>query len=404
MSKNKKRKYKLRDNASSQTGKTTSFLCSQQAYDMLVINGYTKLDEIPAIVSGCRKIAELIGSMTIHLMANTKDGDQRIENELSRQFDIHPSKRMNRSQWMEMIVMNMLLYGSGNAIVRPITKNGYIDDLQIVPTGRFSINQDVTGYDYTISIDGVTYNPDDILHFVYNPDKQFPWKGKGITSSLKEVADCLKQAQTTEHAYMKSNWRPSLIIKADGMVDTFATKEGRKKLLSEFVEMDDIGSPWVIPADQIDVKEVRPLSLSDIALNDSVELDTKKVASLLGVPPFVLGVGTYNQKEWNNFVQQKIRPLAISIQQEMTRKLIYKKEWYLRFNFLSLLDYDISTVASVYTQLQDRGDVNGNEVRDKIGLSPVDGLNEYKVLENYIPVDMTGMQKKLVQSKGAEDD
>ena len=69
-----------------------------------------------------------------------------------------------------------------------------------------------------------------------------------------------------------------------------------------------------------------------------------------------------------------------------------------------MLDYDISTVASVYTQLQDRGDVNGNEVRDKIGLSPVDGLNEYKVLENYIPVDMTGMQKKLVQSKGAEDD
>ena len=128
MSKNKKRKYKLRD--TSQAGKTSSFLCSQQAYDMLVINGYTKLDEIPAIVSGCRKIAELIGSMTIHLMANTKDGDQRIENELSRQFDIHPSKRMNRSQWMEMIVMNMLLYGSGNAIVRPITKNGYIDDLQ----------------------------------------------------------------------------------------------------------------------------------------------------------------------------------------------------------------------------------------------------------------------------------
>ena len=44
MSKNKKRKYKLRD--TSQAGKTSSFLCSQQAYDMLVINGYTKLDEI----------------------------------------------------------------------------------------------------------------------------------------------------------------------------------------------------------------------------------------------------------------------------------------------------------------------------------------------------------------------
>jgi hypothetical protein len=47
--------------------------------------------------------------------------------------------------------------------------------------------------------------------------------------------------------------------------------------------------------------------------------------------------------------------------------------------------------------LQDRGDVTGNEVRDKLYMPPLEGLDELRVLENYIPADMTGNQKKLIQ-------
>lgn len=386
-----------RDNSSASRQDKVVKLVNIADWDDLCCTGYTRLDQIPAIVAGYRKIAELIGSLTIHLMENTDKGDTRIQNELSRKIDIDPCKYMTRSQFIEYVLMDMFLYGKGNSIVKVKTSRGYLSNLQPIPSSRVDLISDVTGYDYKVSIDGKLYNPNDVLHFVYNPDKEYPWKGMGVTTTLKDLADCLRQAQNTEKGFMQSKWKPSLIVKVDGMIDEFSSKKGRKKIINEYIDTSEAGEPWVIPAEQLDVKEVRPLSLSDIALNDNVQLDTKKVAALLGVPPFVLGVGEYNQKEWNNFVQTKIRPIVIGLEQELTRKLILNPKWHIKFNFLSLLDYDINTIADVYTTLQDRGDVSGNEVRDRLGLSPVDGLDEYKILENYIPIDMSGNQKKLVQ-------
>ena len=49
--------------------------------------------------------------------------------------------------------------------------------------------------------------------------------------------------------------------------------------------------------------------------------------------------------------------------------------------------------------MADRGYLNGDEVREDAFLEPA-GLTEFKVLENYIPIDMIGQQKKLVPDSG----
>lgn len=365
-----------------------------QEEEGLCVQGYTSLDKNPEIMTACRSIAELIGTITIHLMMNTPDGDVRIENELSRMIDITPMPYMTRKAWMESIVMNMLLYGRGNAVVLPHTRAGYLRKLEPIAADRVSFVP--IGYsDYQVWIDGKAFQPDDVLHFTYNPDKLYLWKGQGINVSLKDIADNLKQAEATKKGFLQSKWKPSIIVKVDAMNDSFNSPEKRKKMLQEYVQTEGAGEPWVIPGEQIDVKEIRPLTLADLAISDTVEIDKKTVAAVIGVPPFLVGVGDYDQEAWNNFVRTKVRAIVTEIAQEMTRKLIISPDWYLRFNELSLLDWDLQTIANVYGELRKQGIVDGNEVRDRIGMGPREGLNELVMLENYIPADRLGDQNKL---------
>lgn len=363
--------------------------------------GYTSLADNPEIFTACRTIAQLISSMTIQLMSNTKDGDVRIKNELSRKIDIYPNIYQTRRTWMESIVMNMLLYGKGNAVVFPHTDGGMLGDLEVISTSRLNYIKDGRGY--YITIDGVRYDPENLLHFVDNPDQNYGWKGKGTTVLLRDVANNLKQASATKKGFMESKWKPSVIISVDAMVDEFADPKNREKILNEYIASQEAGKPWIIPSDQFKVETIKPLSLNDLAIHDSVKIDKRSVASIIGVPAFILGEGDYNQDAWNSFIQNKVRPIAQEIEEELTRKLIINPDWYLKFNTLSLMDWDIKTISDVFGGLSDRGIVDGNEVRDKLGMEPREGLSELRVLENYIPLDMSGNQKKLIQNGGNDE-
>ena len=395
----KRRRYdpkpRKRDSADIEAEKSCAAFVLANLFDDYCCAGYTRLSDNPEIQTACLRIAELIGSMTIYLMGNTDQGDVRIVNELSRKIDIEPCDSMTRSHWMTANVMNMLLYGKGNGICVPHTYEGILQNLEPISAGRVSFRPEGNSYrEYKVLIDGVARDPANLMHFVYNPDPTYLWKGRGVTVTLKDIANNLKQAQATENAFMSSEWKPSIIVKVDALSEEFASPEGRQKLLDSYVKPSSEGEPWLIPAEQFQVEQVRPLTLADLAIKDTVELDKKTVAAVIGVPAFLLGVGSFNREEWNNFVQTKVRAIAINISQEMTRCLILNPKWYIHLNYWSLMDYDLKATSDILLAGADRGFVCGDEWRDRMHLPPA-GLKEYNVLENYIPIDKTGDQGKL---------
>ena len=61
----------------------------------------------------------------------------------------------------------------------------------------------------------------------------------------------------------------------------------------------------------------------------------------------------------------------------------------------SLYNYSLDETINAGSAMVDRMAMTRNEWRDWIGLSPREEMSELLALENYIPVDRLGDQKKL---------
>lgn len=395
MSRKRRSRPQARDEPRGQKRGAAAWLCSSEAYDTLTCQGYVSLANNPEIAAGVDTIARLVGSMTIHLMECRDGGAVRIQNELSRKIDINPNQYMTRAAFIHWIVRTMYLEGNGNAVVWPKTRRGIIQDLNPVAPSFVSFIPD--GWGYRVVIDGQEYRPDKVLHFALNPDSLYPWLGTGYRVSLADVANNLKQAAATQKGFMASKWKPSLIVKVDALTDEFSSPEGRQRLLEQYAMSGQAGEPWMIPAEQFSVEQVKPLTLSDLALDAMVTLDKRTVAAVLGIPAFVLGVGEFDRDAWNNFINTTIMPLARGIEQELTKKLLLSQEWFFRFNNWSLFSYSITELVSAGAEMVDRMALRRNEWRGWLNLPPDPEMDELLALENYLPADRLGDQGKLVQ-------
>jgi HK97 family phage portal protein len=385
-----KRKKQIRS-----TSPIALWLQGEEAQNILLPSGYLPITKNEEVKKCIHKIADLVSSMTIMLMENSQDGDIRLKNELSKKIDVYPNHYMIRKNFIYKVVSDMLTHG--NSVVKPTLEGTLLDNLTIWDMNGVIFNGDQESYEIKYKLQ--TFEPSEVLHFVLIPDDILYFKGQGFIPIVKDTIANLVQANTTKTGFLQSKWRPSLIIKVESDAEGMQIQEERQKILNSYVGDTENGEPWIVPASEIDVKEIRPLSLQDLAIQESITLDKKAVASAFGIPPFMVGVGNFNKDEYNNFINAVIMPIAKSIEQEMTKKLVYSPDWYFKFNFKSLMQYDLGELTTHVKEMVAGGMLNRNEGRNAFDYSPVDGLNEYVVLENYIPVAEVGNQKKL---KGGE--
>lgn len=398
MSKKKRHSHAPPKNVRSSESDLQSWLIGMS--DSLSVSGYRRFYDCPEIAAGIDVIADLVSSMTIRLMENTLDGDVRVRDNLAKKIDVAPYSLGTRATWIKWIVRYMLGPGDGNSFVLPIVNpDGSFSDFPPMPGAGYHAD----GGSYKVTWRGKVFEPDEVLHFVDAPDYDEPWHGTGPRVALKDVTKNLKQAAATRNAYMSDKWRPPLIVKVEGDSDEYSNKQARHTFAKEYLETQEQGEPWIIPADLLDVVTVKPMSIADLAINEAVQIDKRTAASILQIPPFLLGVGDFNEKAYNNFIRTRIMQIATIIQQELTKKILISPTRYFKLNPRSLYAYSFNELGALGRDMAAQGLMEGNEVRDWIDLDPKPGLNKLVMLENYIPADKIGDQKKLQKNKEDDD-
>lgn len=369
-------------------------IVTQTDWDLLFAGGYVPLYSCPEVAMCVDAIADLVSNMTLRLMRNTDTGDVRIVNGLSRAIDIMPNAYQNRKAFVYNIVSTLLTVGNGNCVVVPrFDADGNL--LSLMPARPSSVMfDDLLDGGYKIRVGQTVYSPDEILHFAINPDPERPWVGRGRSVSLSSIVDCINQANATKTALQKSP-APSIVMKVDGLTEDLSTRDGRQKMIDRFVDSNDRGVPWIIPAETMELQQIKPLTVSDLAIKENLELDIKRIAGIYRVPAFMVGVGDFNRDEYDNFITTTVMSIAQVIEQELTRKLLYSPDYHITFNPRSLHSYSITELVSAGKELVDRMAMRRNEWRDWLGLSPDEDMEDLLALENYIPADRLGDQKKL---------
>lgn len=364
-------------------------------------SGYQPLSRNEEILRCVYKIADLVSNMTIMLMQNSDNGDIRIKNALSRKIDIDPSKIMTtRKNFIFKVVTDMCLYG--NSVVYPRTKKDLIDDLELWNADSCIFRKKYELDEYVVIYKGQSFESDEVLHFVLNPAPDEPYKGLGIAPLLLNTIGDLVQENTTKKAFLKSKWKPSLVIAINSDIEELRDKELREQILGSYTDTTNAGEPWLIPAGELKIDTIKPLTLNDLAISESIKLDRQAVAAAFSMPAYMVGIGEFDKEEYNNFISTTIMSFAMIIQQTLTKGLLYSPDLYFKLSPKSLMQYSLSEKANFVTEMVHSGMLNKNEGRCEFDYSPADdpAMNEYQVLENYIPVSRIGDQKKL---KGGDE-
>ena len=361
---------------------------------VLASQGYHYLMDAPEVAAAIWIIADLISTRPIHLMENRKNGDVRIHDQLARKIDIEPWKLGTRQTWMHWIVEEMLT--EGESVVIPQTIGMMINDLIPAP-GAYVWRPDSSAT-YFARYAGHDFDAGNILHFRLRPDPSNPWKGIGVQVQVQQVVNSIIQTAVTKTAYMSSEYKPPIVIAVDTDTD-LSDKKKRSAFLKRIWTRENPDEPLIIPSSMMKVEQMKPLSLTDLAIRDGVELDKKTVASIFGIPGFLLGVGSFNRDEYNTFIARTILPICRGIEQELTKKLLLSTERYFRFNARALYSYSLQELSQISLNMRNAGLMTGNEGRNWMDLPPMDGLDELVMLENYVPADRLGDQKKLNDAK-----
>jgi HK97 family phage portal protein/HK97 family phage prohead protease len=345
--------------------------------------------------------ARTMASLPLDLKRYSVDGKSKLEvgDPLYDVLRWKPNQRSTAFNFWTAMWASVLLWGSGYA--RKRMNGGKVIALEFLLPEFMTVYLDDTTkrirFRYDDPRDPQDFSVDEIFHL-------FERTLDGVTgcSVIEFARNSFGLAQSGEIAASKT-FKKGLNASGFINVDKFLKADQRTQFrdsIDEFTgDGPKAGGTMVLEGGtsytQLSMKP------QDAELLASRQFSVEDVCRWFNVPPILIGHSAQGQTMWGSGIEQifagwtrlSLRPYVTACTQAIRSNLIpseERAELYAEYDLDDLLAADSQARATLYSSLVQNGINTRNEVRDREGLSRVEGGDTLTVQSNLVPLDQLG--------------
>jgi HK97 family phage portal protein len=340
---------------------------------------------IASLLRAMSLVGNILGSMPVAIQETRPDGSlkKRPYHPLLTLLDLEPHPHYSKGDFMMALATQLTLRQNFVAHIQRDRMTGRPNRLKIIEWSRvYDIVEDrETGELVYLTEDGQNLPGRDVLHI------------KGVTRSGLVGEDTLLRQRDTIGGDLASKNQANKIyrngtklsgyVSTDQALSATQIEEYAKYWQMNYAGSDNAGATPFLGGGM----RYHPISLTpqEAELLETRRYNVYEIARMTGVPPrFLFAMGTnevVRLEEMSGLLMRfTIAPLVERVEQEMNRKLFNTREkGRVRVNFD--MDYylraDAEGRAKLYETLFKIQSINPNEIREREGMNPREGGDEY---------------------------
>jgi HK97 family phage portal protein len=335
-----------------------------QGYSILQIN--RNLYDIPEVRTAINFVAEKVGSVPFyHIRADTKGNIEYLNDSFNYVLNVRTNKFQGPQVFWTHIATLYLV--TNNAFAMPEwNSNGTLAAIYPLPFSSFEFNQDENGK-LIIVFDGnsdYAFYYDDIIHL-----QRFPtFKGGARKQATGNYTTMVGTMQNQAVNDSETSNRISALLQVKSQLKSTDMRKKLDEFKDTFLTAENVTGLGMIGAEY----ELLPFNFKNSPLNTQLLTDiTKQLYNYFG-PSYEIINGTAGELEYEQFIENKVKPVIYQIQEELTYKLFSYKEisFYNKIQ-AETVDLEISTLSAktaFYKEMVYGTIMSRNEIRRRIGL------------------------------------
>lgn len=339
---------------------------------------------------------ELISNSIAGLPFVIKSKDNEIPKE---QFGTYfKDQPVNQFVFKKMMIKDLMLYGNAYCVIE--RQGRKIKSLRYIEYNDMNTYYDKMRnvVDYKCACYPGVLMAKDVIHLVKNSDNGV--EGKGFMTFARRAIGLSQATEESANSYYSQGLNLFGILHATSPL----TKYQADQLSQNFTgSVDNTKGNTRIKFIPADVK-FEPLSQNakDAALIETRTFNIAEIARFFNISPILLNDlthGNYNDIEVQNisFLTNTLLPYIRIIEDEFTRKLFPKDDYYLDIDETEMLRMKSTDSANYYNTLVSSGILSVNEVRNELGFEPIEGG------DNHI-IAYTDIDQNTINKDKSEDD